>query len=109
MTTPINTKIIQLRQKLERMPLRPASLIEYRVFRLKQPLLKMDVFLRETLRDRLVKQADVINYRRRSDLLKVYCDKTRQTLVRKNIDKLKLRRAELLYCSKRSRPIPLHK
>ena len=75
----MSSKIIHLRQKLERMPLRPVSLIEYRVFRLKQPLLKMDVFLRETLRDRLIKQADVTNgdFRRRSDLLKVYCDKTR--------------------------------
>ena len=45
----------------------------------------------------------------RSDYLKIYVKKTKQKLIAKNIEKLRTRRSELLYCSKRARPIPLHK
>ena len=44
-----------LRLNLESIPYRPSSLMEFRVLRLRQPLLQMHVYFREILRDRLWK------------------------------------------------------
>ena len=45
----------------------------------------------------------------RCDVIKAYVESTHQKIVQRNIERLKVRRAELLYCSKRARAIPLHK
>lgn len=95
-----------LKDQLWRIPLRPASLMEYRILRIKQPMLRLDEFLRESFRVRFFKPLPFV---RRGDNLRAYVLKTHMILVQKNIEKLKLRRSELLYCSKRARPIPIHK
>ena len=68
----------------------------------------MDVFFREAIRERLRKLSLMPGLKRREHL-HAYVFKTHQKLVQKNIEKLKMRRSELLYCSKRARPVPLHK
>ena len=105
----MESKVIALRQKLEILPLRPCSLTEYRVLRLGLPTLRMDVFLREATRERLKRMASVGSTLRREENLRTYVAKTHRLLVLKNIERLKARRSELLYCSKRARPIPMHK
>ena len=100
------TSVQHLRLMLEKLPLRPTSFAEYRVIRLYIPNLSLGVFYREAMRDRCLKQKFVGN---RNENLKAYVEKTHKRIVAKNIEALKLRRSELLYCSKRARPISLHK
>ena len=48
-----------LRHSLERLPFRPSSLIEYRICRLRQPNLRMDVFFRESIHERFRKLSQI--------------------------------------------------
>ena len=107
---PLNLSATQLslRRTLDRLPMRPTTLMEYRALRIRMPSLRMDTFFIAAVKERFAKQ-QIRTAVRRSEQLKVYIVRTHQKIVSKNIERLKVRRSELLYCSKRARPIPMHK